>query len=210
MPKDSGIGANTREASKARTRERYLQEAARLFSERGFHAVSIETLGAAVGVSGPALYRHFSSKEAMLAEILTGTSARLLSGLEAIMDDERLSEAEKLCRLIDVHLDFALSSRDVIRLQDRELGTLPLEANRRVRRLQRSYLDSWAGLLTRLRPELSSREARVLMHAVFGILNSTAHNADLAPDGTTREVLSAAAKRALGLWQPLPRAQEVN
>ena len=57
-----------------------LQVAAGLFARHGFHGVSIADLGAAVGVSGPALYRHFPGKEALLEEILVGISERLLAG----------------------------------------------------------------------------------------------------------------------------------
>lgn len=189
---------NARQVEKARTRQRYLAEAARLFSEKGFHAVSIDALGAAVGVSGPALYRHFASKEDMLAEILVSTSERLLAGMEAIRKEPNLTDTEALARLIDFHLDFALASREVIRLQDRELVTLPAEVNRQVRRLQRRYLDGWADLVSRVR-QMPIEESRVLMHAVFGILNSTAHDTDLAPGDVTRRVLSTAAQAALSL-----------
>ncbi len=187
----------TRQSEKARTRQRYLREAARLFSERGFHAVSIDAVGAAVGVSGPALYRHFSSKEDVLAQILLDASESLLHGMEEILHANSTGEGT-LTRLVDFHLDFALSSREVIRLQDRELATLPPERNREVRRLQRRYIDSWAGLVHDQRPDLRLDECRVLMHAVFGILNSTAHNEALAPTAVTRQVLRDAALAALG------------
>ena len=188
---------NTRQAEKARTRQRYLSEAARLFSQRGFHGVSIDAIGEAVGVSGPALYRHFASKEAMLTEILQGASERLLAGFQAIRSEPHNTGADLLLRLIDFHLDFALSSREVIRLQDRELATLPEESNREIRRMQREYLDSWAELVSQVRPEMALASSRVLMHAVFGILNSTAHNESLAPEHHTRVVLTEAARRAL-------------
>ena len=48
-------------------REQILATAAELFAARGFHGVSVAELGAACGISGPALYKHFSSKQAMLA-----------------------------------------------------------------------------------------------------------------------------------------------
>ncbi len=57
-----------------------LREAARLFAERGFHGVGVDEIGAAVGISGPGLYRHFPGKDAMLAELLVGISERLLEG----------------------------------------------------------------------------------------------------------------------------------
>ena len=57
-----------------------LRSAAQLFAKRGFHGVSISELGAAVGISGPALYRHFASKEALLSRMLVEVSERLLAG----------------------------------------------------------------------------------------------------------------------------------
>ncbi|GAB3900977.1 hypothetical protein GCM10027612_63580 [Microbispora bryophytorum subsp. camponoti] len=58
-------------------RAEILEAAAGLFAARGFHGVSIEDIGAAVGISGPALYRHFSGKEALLTEMLLDISERL-------------------------------------------------------------------------------------------------------------------------------------
>ena len=52
-------------------REQILREAARLFADRGFHGVGVDEIGAAVGISGPGLYRHFAGKDAMLC----GTTA---------------------------------------------------------------------------------------------------------------------------------------
>ena len=54
-------------------------------AERGFQAVRIEDIGAAAGVSGPAVYRHFPNKEALLVEILVGISTRLLAGARAVV-----------------------------------------------------------------------------------------------------------------------------
>ncbi|VXB31948.1 HTH-type transcriptional repressor KstR2 [Microbacterium sp. 8M] len=185
-----------RAQGKARTRQLFLDAAARLFADRGFHAVSIGELGTAVGVSGPALYRHFPSKEAMLEEILLGTSEFLLQGGSEIVAAAHASDRELLDDLIDFHLAFALAHRDVIRVQDRELGTLPKAANRQVRKLQRQYLDVWAEVLGRIRPELAAADRRVTMHAVFGLLNSTAHNT-VAGSANERAILSEAARRVL-------------
>ena len=59
-------------------REQILAIAAELFAQKGFHGVSIAELGAACGFSGPALYRHFRSKDAVLAEMLVSISDELL------------------------------------------------------------------------------------------------------------------------------------
>ena len=60
-------------------RDQIVATAATLFAERGYHGVSVGELGAACGISGPALYRHFASKDAVLAEMLVGISQRLLA-----------------------------------------------------------------------------------------------------------------------------------
>ena len=60
-------------------REEILSRAAELFASRGFHGVSVADLGTAVGISGPAIYKHFPSKDAMLAEMLVSISDELLT-----------------------------------------------------------------------------------------------------------------------------------
>src|ERR1700712_3060938 len=69
-----------RSLQKADRRQRLLRAAAALFAERGFHGVSIEDLGGAAGISGPAVYRHFPNKEAVLETLLVEVSERLLEG----------------------------------------------------------------------------------------------------------------------------------
>jgi AcrR family transcriptional regulator len=59
-------------------REQLLATAADLFAARGFHGVSVAEIGAAVGISGPALYKHFPGKDAILAEMLVAISEELL------------------------------------------------------------------------------------------------------------------------------------
>ena len=62
------------------SRHSCIAAAERLVAERGFLAVRLEDIGAAAGVSGPAIYRHFPNKEALLVELLVGISTRLLAG----------------------------------------------------------------------------------------------------------------------------------
>ena len=190
------VAETWRAAEKAHRRARYLDAAGHLFAARGYRAVSIDDLGAAVGVSGPALYKHFASKEAMLIELLLGASERLVQGYESTVAASGES-AQTLRDLIAFHLDFALAERDIIRIQDRELANLPDEANRRVRSLQRRYVDGWKGVVTRIRPDISATTLEVRMHAVFGILNSTPRTAGDEPVAEMREELAEMAFAAL-------------
>ncbi len=99
---------NRRSQLKSDRRLQLLSAAERLFAERGFLAVRLEDIGAAAGVSGPAIYRHFPNKESMLVELLVGISARLLAGAREVTAQSDDAGAA-LDGLINFHLDFALS-----------------------------------------------------------------------------------------------------
>ncbi|GHJ90669.1 TetR family transcriptional regulator [Streptomyces sp. NE5-10] len=156
-------------------REQILKEAARLFAERGFHGVGVDEIGAAVGISGPGLYRHFPGKDAMLAELLVGISERLLAGGRLRVAESAGDPAALLGALVDGHIDFALDDRPLITLHDRELDRLKDEDRKRVRQLQRQYVELWVEAVRALHPAAGEPEARAAVHAVFGLLNSTPH-----------------------------------
>ncbi|MFD3335230.1 TetR/AcrR family transcriptional regulator [Streptomyces sp. NPDC058700] len=156
-------------------REQILREAARLFAERGFHGVGVDEIGAAVGISGPGLYRHFPGKDAMLAELLVGISERLLDGGRMRAGAVTGDPEALLGSLIDGHIDFALDDRPLITLHDRELDRLKDEDRKRVRQLQRQYVELWVTVVRELYPDAAESEVRTAVHAVFGLLNSTPH-----------------------------------
>jgi AcrR family transcriptional regulator len=177
-------------------REQILAVAAQLFARHGFHGVSIADLGAAVGVSGPALYRHFPGKEALLAEMLVGISEHLLAGgreRAAASTDPR----EVLAALVDFQLDFALQSPELIVVQDRDLANLPPEPRHQVRLLQRTYVEIWVDVLRRITPGLSAESARIAAHGAFGLLNSTPHSGSRAAADEVAGLLRRMALTAL-------------
>ena len=165
---------STRTAAPTR-REQILKEAARLFAERGFHGVGVDEIGAAVGISGPGLYRHFAGKDAMLAELLVGISDRLLDGGRLRAEEAGTGAEALLSSLIDGHIDFALDDRPLITLHDRELDRLRDSDRKLVRQLQRQYVELWVTVVRELNPQIAESEARAAVHAVFGLLNSTPH-----------------------------------
>jgi AcrR family transcriptional regulator len=185
----------------ARRREQILATAAELFAARGFHGVSVADLGAACGISGPALYKHFVSKDAVLAEMLVSISEDLLAeGRDRVAAASGPGDA--VAALVDWHVDFALRHRPLIVVQDRDWESLPSEARERVRTLQREYVDLWAGQLRAMHdpgsPDLSPDAARAMAHAAFGLINSTPHSG-LLPDEAMQALLRRMALGALGV-----------
>jgi AcrR family transcriptional regulator len=154
-------------------REEILAIAVGLFATRGYHGVSMDDIGAAAGVTGPALYHHFAGKEAMVAAALNPVSENLLAGGRARLAEHAEKPVDALTALVDFHVDFALNNPAVIALHLHELDRLPEEPRRVIRRLQRLYVEEWVRALTALRPDLPDADARVLAHAAFGLMNST-------------------------------------
>jgi AcrR family transcriptional regulator len=193
-------GLTERDRAKADRQAAILREAARLFAERGFSGVSLEDLGGAVGVSGPAVYRHFANKQALLGAILLQVSEKLLAGGREVLARES-DPSIRLAALVAFHVDFALRDADVIRVQDRDLASLRDEDRSRVRRLQREYVELWIQVLGQLHPQRTESDLRIRAHACFGLMNSTPHSlraARLSPsDRAARAVLESMALAAL-------------
>src|SRR5580704_1516904 len=143
----------TRVRSKRR-REEIMTAAAALFAQRGFHGVSIDDIGSAVGMSGPGIYRHFPGKEAVLSQMLLDISERLLDegGRRAMAAPDAPAALDALLRW---HASFALSQPDLITVQERELANVPEPARRQIRRLQRLYVEEWVTVLSEMSPHAS-------------------------------------------------------
>ena len=182
-----------RSQAKADRREALLAAAASLFAERGFTRVSLEELGAAAGVSGPAVYRHFDGKQDVLAAMLVDASTNLRSGAQTVIEHAATPRAA-LESLVKFHVNFALGNADVIRVQDRDLDSLAASDQHEVRTLQRSYVELWVGVLSQINPDAATAELRTRAHATFGLINSTPHSGRA---GATRAVLERMALAAL-------------
>lgn len=197
---DPAAAGTGRSQAKASRRSTLLTEAARLFAARGYNGVSIEDLGAACGISGPAVYRHFPGKAAVLGAILTDVSRELHDGGSAVAAAGG-TPAGVLAELVRFQVDFALGHRDVIRVQDREMASLSPADAATVRRLQRAYIEVWTRQLALLHPDEDDSAARFRAQAVLGLINSTPHSAHRAasdPDARRRRLtaMAVAALRA--------------
>ncbi len=171
----AGAGAGRSRARSEERRDDILDAAARLFAERGYHGVTIDDIGAAVGMTGPGIYRHFVGKEDVLAQMLLRISVRLRDEgarrVEAAADAACALEA-----LLRWHVEFSLRQPALITVHGRELGNVPEPARRQVRRLQRLYVEEWVGVVSELLPGASQARLRVAVHAAIGLLNSTPYS----------------------------------
>jgi len=177
-------------------RERILRAAAELVAERGFHAVSMADIGAASGIVGSGVYRHFDSKSAVLLALLDAGMERLLAGAAEAVGSGR-PEAEVLDGLVADQVRFAVDESVLVRLWLREVQTLPDADQRRLRRQQRHYVEEWVHTLRELRPELADGGARARVHVAIGAIQSAATwNAGI-PREDLVSLLTECARRSL-------------
>jgi AcrR family transcriptional regulator len=185
-------------------REQLLEAAAALFAERGFHAVGIDDIGAAAGISGPGVYRHFPSKQALLAALCDRALTRMLEGARGISagsGDPRAS----LAALVDLHVAFAVDERALLGVWERELPALSEDVRRSLGRRMRDYERPWQDVLGCLREDLSPVEVAVVVGATLAMLNATSFSVSSVCRDDVVRLLRTMALGAL-LARPSPPA----
>jgi AcrR family transcriptional regulator len=184
-------------------REQLLNEAAHLFAARGFSGVTMDDIGGAAGISGPALYHHFSGKEAMLGEMLVSISEHLLQQGTAIVAATNTAD-DALDALTRAHVGFAIDHPELITVHFRDLVQAAEPDRQQVRRLQARYVHIWVEVLTARDPSLEESIARAAVGAVLGLINSTPY-ISVADRVATEALLHSMAMAALrSPWPAVP------
>ena len=160
----------TRLRSSARRKE-LIAVAANLFASRGYYPVTVDDIGDAVGLTGPALYRHFASKEALLVAVFDQVIEEWTDRIREVVS-QAPDPASALRAIVRLHVEFAIEHRENLAVWRQEFQNVP-EADRwRLRRSQRLYVEEWVHLVHELRPEFSDTELRAAVHAAIGLLQS--------------------------------------
>ncbi|MBI1686577.1 TetR/AcrR family transcriptional regulator [Caulobacter hibisci] len=99
----------------AERREEILDAALALFSEKGLHAVSTRQIAEASGISQPALYAYFATKDDITAELCVRAFATLVERMEEARASF-MPTAECFERALRVYVDFGLEKPDAYRV----------------------------------------------------------------------------------------------
>jgi len=183
-------------------REQLLNLAARMFCEHGFHAVTMEDIGAAVGTSGPAVYRHYASKADLLLAMCGRVGDRLRAGVQAAL---RHPPPLAMQEMVGSFVHTVLEHRDLVAAYLTEGHNLPERDRAELRRLQRHYLDQWVGVLVAIDPTMDQKVARVRVHAAFTVVNDLARTGRFAGRWHRADELIGLANAVL---VPTPAADE--
>lgn len=155
-------------------REMILDAAVALFRTEGFHGAGIDDIGAAAGISGPGVYRHFANKHALLVAMSERVVERLLAHNARVAQEEQ-NPMKALERLVKTHTSFVFSSRELITVYVIEERNLPEPDRNRVSEKQHEYLRGWVHFLAQLAPDGPESQLKAVAIAVIGMINTAGH-----------------------------------
>jgi AcrR family transcriptional regulator len=168
------------------------------FSALGYHAVSMEAIAAKVGISAPALYRHYASKYDLFCGAVLALGQQLVDCTDFADADPTLD------RLVEALIDVTLANREsggLYRWQARYLhsedqSTLMDQLRVVNRRIQRP--------LTVIRPTLTSSHRWMLSSGLLSVIGSIVDHRVALPDDEIRALLAEAASAVLSAELPVP------
>jgi len=183
-----------------------LDAAERLIAEHGFHAVGVDLIGQEAGISGSAIYRHFSSKDEILGALFAAATAELLVRLGAVRDDPQ----QELAHLVDVHLDFTLERDRLAAIWQHEQRSLAHSHRRNFVRGREVYVQRWLSSLAVAFPGCEQEELVVAMNAAQSAIMSVAMGPRSVATSRRREVVRAHVLAGLAALAGSPLKEEVS
>lgn len=167
-PPESGkltLGVSKRRPNRV---DQILDVAVTLFDRNGYYATGMDNIGSAAGLTGPAIYRHFKSKEEILARLVTERATRSLERATVIAMEVN-GPNERLHELIEFYVDELVGNPELARVAFYDRRTLSGATKESVMRLERRHIDIWIRALRDVRPDLTAPEARVIVQGMVGM-----------------------------------------
>lgn len=205
--------AETSQASNTQRRSRLpieqrrsdiLRTGARLFQQRGYTGVSIDDIGAALGVTGPAVYRYVDGKQGLLCEIAVGMADLLVKEAEKIIAMELAPDAtidglitSMAAQCLRYPSETAVCLRHMWSLDDDHQPTFFERWN--------VLTDLWAPAVNAVRPGLSRADAGLYVRAGTGLVMGSARSTSSVPRTRLIEIVSSMLRAMLDVQlEPTP------
>lgn len=189
-----------RATRRSRPRDRRSQlahVAAELFRERGYHGVGINDIAAAAGVTGPALYRHFADKQAILAHVVLSGITDMLTVTRNAIDPPQAPAPQQVENLLAALAELAVERRELAALWRWEGAQLSRDDQADIRSQSAELLGAWRGALRGIRPELSDADAELLCWAALSVFGSVAVHRSSVPKRRFEHLLAGLARQVL-------------
>ncbi|MFT4395995.1 TetR/AcrR family transcriptional regulator [Gordonia lacunae] len=177
-------------------REQLIAVAAELFLHDAYDSVTVEMICAKAGVSGPALYRHFQNKQALLVAVVEKGLSSLQDYARSTIESET-DPARALQAMVDHHITSVMDAPPTPLIFQKNEHAFSDVERRRIRREMSRYAEEWISVVIPLRPDLSEPQVRLLTHSVFAMLNAVATLNKGLDQPTIVSMMSHAALQAL-------------
>jgi AcrR family transcriptional regulator len=163
-------------SKKETLRRTVLEAAAKLFAQRGFGGTNLQDIADSLGISRPALYYYFKSKEEILASLVEEVT--VFSGLQAteLAAKADFNPSDTLRQMTFNHAKWLLEHTVEFRVVDRTENDLPAATRRRHDKAKRALLDNFVRTIERgielghFRPV----DATIAAFSILGMCNWTA------------------------------------
>lgn len=164
----NGDGGPPRERS-----EEVYAAALRLFTEKGYHATSMQDIAGAVGLYKGSLYHYIGGKEELLVQVFERAMGSLLSDVERIAADPSLSPAVQLRRVIQAHVEAVASNAEALTVYLHEFRALAGEALETVRQQRDRYRSLVESIVERgvLAREFTTGDVGIATLGILGMCN---------------------------------------
>jgi AcrR family transcriptional regulator len=156
-------------AAPGRRRDVIVEAATRLFAQRGYPATGIDDIGAAAGITGPGVYRHFQNKNDVLGEVVRRAVDDVVHGVTDVVGGSQ-SDWDVLEGLVRNMVDHVLEDQAAWAVVVREQRHLDPTSQRALGRAHRQHIEEWVHALAGARPDLTDDEVRVIVHGVLGVV----------------------------------------
>ncbi|WP_320775650.1 TetR/AcrR family transcriptional regulator [Streptomyces sp. CRN 30] len=183
----------------ARTRRAEILAAAiPLFARDGFASVTNGQIAEAVGLAPSALYRHYSGKVDILAAACAQAAGLLAQGVEQSLRAVS-GPRDAIVALAATYVAYCFEYTALNSVAEAEVAGLPAELRRSLVLAQREHIAVWEQQLRSVRPELDPRQARVLVHAGFGVAVEAGRRLRWRDGPGHRDAVTALLVAALGI-----------
>jgi AcrR family transcriptional regulator len=178
--------------------QQILQAAEDLFYERGFDATGVDAIAERAGITGGAIYRHFSSKDEILGVLFDQLIDAALEQLPSMAEDPD----QDLRALIQAHVRLAITHPKLAGIWIREQRSLADPYRRSFLRREKRYSDRWRSCLQRRYPGWTHDDLSVAVRAVHALsLSDSARPAGARQSPHVEALLVEMAVRGLAVLE---------
>ncbi|MFF1696353.1 TetR/AcrR family transcriptional regulator [Streptomyces sp. NPDC058257] len=179
-------------------RAQILAAAIPLFARDGFAKVTNGRIAEAVGLVPSAIYRHYPNKVDILAAACLQAAGLLDQAVDRNLDGVS-DPHDAVVALAATYVAYSFEHTALTCVAEAEVIGLPTDLQQPLIRAQRDHIAVWEQQLRLVRPELDPRQARVVVHAGFGVVVEAGRRLRWQDTPEHRSAVTALVVAALGV-----------